>query len=190
MRTERNVIPMTPASSAGPTATLVLRPGLAELVQQIREQTTASADPHTTAKAVAEGLARLQPLPSLLTEGERAGSPDAYTRHTLHTEATFSIAAVVWRPGQVTEIHDHLVWCSFMVIQGAETESLFDIEGGRLVQVGEVRRSVGSVSGVAPPDDIHRVTNTGDSIAITLHVYGADLSHGTSVRRNYDLPTA
>ena len=47
----------------------------------------------------------------LLTPAEREGSADGYTRHTLHTEATFSISAVVWRPGQVTEIHDHLVWC-------------------------------------------------------------------------------
>jgi hypothetical protein len=26
---------------------------------------------------------------------------------------------------------------------------------------------------------------TGDTVAITLHVYGADLSNGTSVRRTY-----
>ena len=44
------------------------------------------------------------------------------------------------------------------------------------------------VSGVAPPDDIHQVANTGDDVAITLHVYGADLSEGTSVRRTYELP--
>ena len=37
------------------------------------------------------------------------------------------------------------------------------------------------------PDDIHRVCNTGDGVAITLHVYGADLSNGTSVRRTYQL---
>ena len=35
-------------------------------------------------------------------------------------------------------------------------------------------------AGVAPPDDIHRVANTGDSVANTLHVYGADLSQATT----------
>lgn len=129
----------------------------------------------------------MNPGVDLLTAAERAGSPDDYTRHTLHTEATFSVSAVVWRPGQVTEIHDHLVWCSFMVLQGAETETLYDIEGDRLVEIGQRQRPTGSVSGVAPPDDIHRVANTGDAVAITLHVYGADLSNGTSVRRTYDL---
>jgi predicted metal-dependent enzyme (double-stranded beta helix superfamily) len=78
------------------------------------------------------------------------------------------------------------VWCSFSVLQGVETETLFDLDADRLVEVGRLQRPAGSVSGAAPPDDIHRVDNTGDEIAVTLHVYGADLSHGTSVRRVYD----
>jgi predicted metal-dependent enzyme (double-stranded beta helix superfamily) len=72
-----------------------------------------------------------------------------------------------------------------MVLQGAETETLYGFDGGRLVEVGEVHRPAGSVSGAAPPDDVHRVCNTGDTVAITLHAYGADLSTGTSVRRTY-----
>ena len=108
---------------------------------------------------------------------------------TLHCEAGFSVAAVVWRPGQVTEIHDHLAWCSFVVLQGVETETVFQLEHDRLIDVGRRQRPTGSVSGVAPPDDIHQVCNTGRSVAITLHVYGADLSRGTSVRRTYDQPT-
>ncbi|MFD1051401.1 cysteine dioxygenase, partial [Kibdelosporangium lantanae] len=123
----------------------------------------------------------------LLTETERAGSADGYTRHTLHTEPTFSVSAVVWRPGQITEIHDHLVWCSFLVLQGTETENIYDIDGDHLVRIGQRQRPTGSVSGTAPPDDIHQVHNTGDTVAITLHVYGADLSQGTSVRRTYHL---
>jgi 3-mercaptopropionate dioxygenase len=162
------------------------RPGLAELVARIQRCARQQADPRTVAQQVAGVLVQMKPSVDLLTAAERAGSPDGYTRHTLHTEATFSVSAVVWRPGQVTEIHDHLVWCSFVVLQGAETETLYDIVGDRLVEVGERERPAGSVSGVAPPDDIHRVCNTGDEVAITLHVYGADLSKGTSVRRVYE----
>jgi predicted metal-dependent enzyme (double-stranded beta helix superfamily) len=48
---------------------------------------------------------------------------------------------------------------------------------------------VGDVSGFAPPGDIHRVRNSGDSEAISIHVYGTDLSRlGSSSRRFYDLP--
>ena len=47
----------------------------------------------------------------------------------------------------------------------------------------------GAVSGFAPPGDIHRVRNTGDTVAISMHVYGADISRlGTSIRREYALP--
>jgi predicted metal-dependent enzyme (double-stranded beta helix superfamily) len=163
------------------------RPGLAELVDRIRDRTRQGADPRTTAQHVADVLTDLRPTVELLTATERAGSADGYTRHTLHTESTFSISAVVWRPGQVTEIHDHLVWCTFLILQGVETENIFDIDGDHLVQIGQRQRPTGSVSGVAPPDDIHQVHNTGDTVAITLHVYGADLSQGTSVRRTYQL---
>ncbi|WP_433323113.1 cysteine dioxygenase [Spirillospora sp. CA-294931] len=161
------------------------RPGLAELVARIQPCARQEADPRTIARRVAAVLVETGPSADLLTAAERAGSPDGYTRHTLHTEAAFSVSAVVWRPGQVTEIHDHLVWCAFLVLQGAETETLYEAEGDRLVELGERRRPAGSVSGVAPPDDIHRVRNTGDDVAITLHVYGTDLSAGTSVRRVY-----
>ncbi|GAB3876123.1 hypothetical protein GCM10029964_022090 [Kibdelosporangium lantanae] len=163
------------------------RPGLAELVDGIRQHTHQGSDPRTTAKRVAGVLTDLSPTAELLTETERAGSADGYTRHTLHTEPTFSVSAVVWRPGQITEIHDHLVWCSFLVLQGTETENIYDIDGDHLVRIGQRQRPTGSVSGTAPPDDIHQVHNTGDTVAITLHVYGADLSQGTSVRRTYHL---
>src|SRR4051794_23868936 len=103
------------------------RPGLAELVARLPSHAGPRADPQAMAEQVAAVLVETEPDVHLLTVAERAGSPDGYTRHTLHTEAAFSVSAVVWRPGQVTEIHDHLVWCSFMVLQGAETETLYDI---------------------------------------------------------------
>ena len=164
------------------------RPGVAELVERIRPRAQRVADAQTIAQQVADVLTEMQPGPELLTEAERAGSPKGYIRHTLHAEETFSLLAVVWRPGQVTEIHDHLVWCSFIVLQGTETETLYGFDGDHLVEIGQRQRPPGSVSGTAPPDDIHRVCNTDDTVAITLHVYGADLSNGTSVRRTYPQP--
>ena len=89
----------------------------------------------------------------------------------------------------ITAIHDHIVWCSFLIMQGAETATLDVLDGDRLLAAGTTISPAGSASAAAPPDDIHRVHNTGDEIAITLHVYGADLSEdGTSVRRTYAEP--
>ena len=102
-----------------------------------------------------------------------------------------SIVALVWRPGQVTPIHDHVTWCVFGVIQGIEHEELFVLDEERecLVEAGTSTNGTGEVSGLAPPGDIHRVRNAGDDTAISIHIYGTDVSRiGSSVRRYYDHP--
>jgi predicted metal-dependent enzyme (double-stranded beta helix superfamily) len=98
---------------------------------------------------------------------------------------------MVWRPGQLTPIHDHVTWCVFGVLQGIEYEELYAVspDGGSLAEVGTSQNASGEVSGFAPPGDIHRVRNCGDDVAVSLHVYGADITRlGSSVRRTYDLP--
>ena len=53
--------------------------------------------------------------------------------------------------------------------------------------IGESDNHVGDVSGFAPPGDIHRVRNTADETAISIHVYGTDVTRvGSSARRYYD----
>ena len=45
------------------------------------------------------------------------------------------------------------------------------------------------MGGFAPPGDIHRVRNSGEIVAISMHVYGADISRlGNSIRREYNVP--
>jgi 3-mercaptopropionate dioxygenase len=159
---------------------------LAELAAGVRSAVDQHADPSETAQLVAEQLRRHLPTPDVLTAEQRLGSPDGYRSHTLYVEpdGAFSIIGLVWRPGQITRIHDHLTWCTFAVIQGVEHEELFDAD---LNLIGESDNHVGDVSGFAPPGDIHRVHNTGDETAISIHVYGTDVTRvGSSVRRYYD----
>jgi 3-mercaptopropionate dioxygenase len=159
---------------------------LSELLDGVRTAVAARAGCSDIAQLVAEQLRRHLPSPDLLTAEQRLGSPDGYRSHTLHVEpdGSFSIVALVWRPGQVTRIHDHLTWCVFGVIQGVEHEDLFDAD---LNLIGRSDNHVGDVSGFAPPGDIHRVHNTGGSTAISIHIYGTDVTRtGSSVRRYYD----
>jgi predicted metal-dependent enzyme (double-stranded beta helix superfamily) len=159
---------------------------LTDLVAGVRTAVDALASPADTADLVAEQLRRHLPTPDVLTPEQRAGSPDTYQSHALHIEpdGAFSIIAVVWRPGQLTRIHDHLTWCVVGVIQGIEHEELFNAD---LNLLGESDNHVGDVSGFAPPGDIHRVHNTNDITAISLHIYGTDVTRtGSSVRRFYD----
>ena len=159
---------------------------LAELVAGVRSAVAAQADWPQTAQLVADQLRRHLPTPDVLTAEQRLGSPDDYSAHNLHIEpdGSFSIVALVWRPGQVTRIHDHVTWCVFGVIQGIEHEELFDAD---LNVIGSSDNYVGDVSGFAPPGDIHRVHNTAEETAISIHVYGTDVTRvGSSARRYYD----
>ena len=156
-----------------------------ELLDGIRTAVDARAGWSDTARLVAEQLRGHLPGPEVLTAEQRLGSPDGYRSHTLHVEpdGSFSVIALVCA-GQATRIHDHLTWCVFGVIEGVEQEELFDAD---LNLIGRSENRSGDVSGFAPPGDIHRVHNTADTTAISLHVYGTDVTRtGSSVRRYYD----
>jgi predicted metal-dependent enzyme (double-stranded beta helix superfamily) len=159
---------------------------LTALVAGVRTAVGRHVDWSDTAQLVADELRTHLPTPDVLTADQRLGSPDHYCGHTLHVEpdGSFSILAIVWRPGQVTRIHDHVTWCAFGVIQGVEHEDLYDAD---LNLLGQNDNCVGDVSGFAPPGDIHRVHNIGDTTAISIHVYGTDVTRiGSSARRYYD----
>lgn len=144
-----------------------------------------------TADLVADRLRRHLPAADVLTPAQLAGDPQSYQCHVLHveTDGSFSVVALVWRPGQATPVHDHVTWCVIGVIQGAEHEERFVLRADGLVRSGQSVSLAGDVCGLAPPGDIHLVRNCGDDIAVSVHIYGTDISKlGTSVRRTYDAP--
>jgi predicted metal-dependent enzyme (double-stranded beta helix superfamily) len=57
-----------------------------------------------TARIVADELEGHLPSPDVLNSEQRVGDPDRYQSHLLHTEpdGSFSIVALVCRPGQMT----------------------------------------------------------------------------------------
>src|SRR6266487_7161578 len=103
---------------------------LTDLVAGVRAAVESHSGWSDTAQLVAGQLRRHLPTPDVLTAEQRLGSPDGYRSHTLHVEpdGSFSIVALVWRPGQLTRIHDHITWCVFGVIQGVEHEDLFNAD--------------------------------------------------------------
>jgi predicted metal-dependent enzyme (double-stranded beta helix superfamily) len=144
----------------------------------------------TTDRVVAALRGHL-PGPGLLAADQLAGDPGGYQTHLVHAEpdGSFSLVVMVWLPGQRTLIHDHLTWCCTAVLAGTEYEEVYALRGDHLEVTGRNANPVGTVSGFAPPGDIHRVTNIGDTTAVSLHVYGTDITRvASSVRRVYDLP--
>lgn len=177
---------MTTASTARHLAVPPVRPALTDLVTAVRQAIDVRADWADTAQLVAGQLRSHLPSPSILTADQRRGDPDRYVGHVLHAEpdGAFSVLALVWRPGQSTRIHDHITWCVVGVLAGTEHEELFD---EALNPIGERDSHPGEVSGFAPPGDIHRIRNHSDETAISLHIYGTDITRvGSSARRYYN----
>jgi len=169
-----------------PAAEMVSAPGLSGLVTAVRGVVNARAGWLQTAQLVAAQLRQHLPGPDLLTAGQRLGDPDRHRTHAVHVEpdGSFSVVALVWRPGQATRIHDHITWCAFAVIEGVEHEELFDAQ---LHLIGQQTSHPGDVQALTPPGDIHRVRNAGATTAISLHIYGTDISRtGSSVHRYYE----
>ena len=165
---------------------------LANLIGAVRSVTTRRLPWARTADLVANRLSRHLPWPDVLTHAEREGDPVAARTQLLHAEAdgSFSIVALVLRPGQSTPIHDHVTWCVFGVVQGSEREERYVLrEDGCLELAATSVNLAGDVDGLTPPGDIHLVRNDDVPCAISLHIYGTDVSRlGTSVRRIYNVP--
>ncbi|MFI9150448.1 cysteine dioxygenase [Streptomyces sp. NPDC053367] len=169
---------------------------LEALLAGLREVVGRGLPPDLTAHLVGECLAPHLGAPDLLTAEQRRSDPARYRQHLLHAErdGSFSVVALVWLPGQGTSVHDHVSWCTTGVHQGREHERRYrllpaDDGAARLVATADVVNAQGEFCGFAPPGDIHRVWNAGPETAVSLHVYGADISRlGSSVRRVYQLP--
>ncbi|MDQ6625509.1 MAG: cysteine dioxygenase, partial [Verrucomicrobiota bacterium] len=129
-----------------------------------------------------------------LAADQLAPDETKYCQHILHVEpdGSFSIVALVWLPGQCTAVHDHVSWCVVGVHLGDEHETVYELRDNEdvphLIEIGRCINPACSVATLLPPGDIHQVANGGNGVAVSLHVYGADIRVlGSSIRRRYDL---
>ncbi len=177
-------------SSLTPTTSVVLE----RLIASIRAIVQSESDPTLVGDAVAVALAPILGDTTLLTDAQLEPDPLNYRQHILHVEpdGSFSIVALVWLPGQETPIHDHVCWCVVGVHLGEEHETTYELAGGEddphLIVSGQPVNLNGSVAALIPPGDIHKVANAGHGLAVSLHIYGANIGLlGSSIRRRYDL---
>ena len=174
--------------TAAPPATAALR----ELIASVRSIVQTRQHPQEVGTAVAKLLPRYLGSDELLSAEQMEPSADCYRQHVLHVEpdGSFSFVSLVWLPGQATAIHDHVSWCVVGVHKGEEHETIYERAGddtdAHLVVSAQTVNRCGSVAALVPPGDIHHVANGGDCLAVSLHIYGADIGQlGSSIRRHY-----
>jgi predicted metal-dependent enzyme (double-stranded beta helix superfamily) len=168
---------------------------LSTFVADIEALVAVEREPHRIASGVQARLPRLLANPIFLAPEYREPWPDRYRPHLLAIAPSgrFSVVALVWLPGQITPIHDHICWCVVGVLQGLERERRYtlheDATGARwLVPLAEEAVAPGHTCALVPPDEnIHQVRNAGDGLAISIHVYGDDLTaHPSSINQCFD----
>jgi predicted metal-dependent enzyme (double-stranded beta helix superfamily) len=173
----------------------LMSPRMALLIEQVRGVVAARENCPTMATRTAEVLHSHLGAKDLLLAPHRVADPRRYRQHILHVErdGRFSIVSLVWLPGQVTPVHDHVSWCVVGVYEGQEHETRYRVAHDQrnlcLVEIGHSVNATGAIAALTPPGDIHLVANRGPGLAISLHVYGANIATlGSSIRRQYDLP--
>ena len=130
-----------------------------------------------------------------LLEVARGTEENWYVAHSYDSkDHSFSLQVFVWPPSTETKIHDHSSWGVYCCAVGSVLEERYErLDDGsrpdhaRLKKIWQLSWSKeDGVSSVLPHDgDIHRVGNPGDSVAISVHLYGPRM--GDVDGRDYDL---
>lgn len=102
---------------------------LMELIAGVRRIVRAEHSQKRVAQTVAGLLEPYLEIDDLLLDVQMQPDPEKYRQQVLHVEGdgSFSIAALVWLPGQETPIHDHVSWCVVGVYKGTEFETRYEL---------------------------------------------------------------
>jgi predicted metal-dependent enzyme (double-stranded beta helix superfamily) len=109
---------------------------------------------------------------------------DHYARRLLHRddEKGFSIVAMTWGPKQGTPLHDHGgMWCVEGVCRGSIEVQQFELmeqkqERFRFEKRGSFQAGIGSAGCLIPPHEYHTIRNASAQPAVSVHIYGGDMS--------------
>jgi len=110
---------------------------------------------------------------------------DHYARRLIHRDDArgYSIVAMTWGPQQGTPLHDHGgMWCVEGVWKGSIEVHQFELmerreDQFRFEKRGSFQAGIGSAGCLIPPHEYHVIRNAGQTPAVSVHIYGGDMSH-------------
>lgn len=162
-------------------------PQVTELIRRLDE-----------ACAVRDDEGRCKNVKSVLTEIINRGEelidpgflqpvPGAYARRLLHKDPQdrYAVMVMVWDSGQATPLHDHAgIWCVECVYKGRIEVTSYSVRGGDpdeglvlFEREDVVQAGVGEAGHLIPPFEYHKIANPHDVPAVTVHVYGGEMTH-------------
>ena len=131
-----------------------------------------SADPMTSVREVLEELKRdVAAVECALSYVSGVGGN---TRQVFYRSPDLTLLKVCFPNGRRTPPHDHGAWATILVLSGAEKNTLYRRENGRLRKAAETTLTRGSILPMRA-DTVHVAECLGDAPAIGLHVYGGDI---------------
>ncbi len=112
----------------------------------------------------------------------------AYCRDVFYCDPSgrFSMMLIAWAPDAVTPVHGHNAWGCVSVVKGDITCDCYTISDSvkspyKAKHEKTIHAGAGAVTTVgAFPAGVHSLSNTSLAPAITLHIYGMDLSKDAS----------
>jgi predicted metal-dependent enzyme (double-stranded beta helix superfamily) len=159
-----------------------------ELIRRLDEAVGSARDDAT----------RCRNVKSVLTDVVRSGqefvddaflkpAPHKYARRLLHRDPTgrYSALVMVWDRGQGTPLHDHAGhWCVECVYRGRIRVTSYSVRGGdpekdvvSFEKETTIFAGVGEAGALIPPFEYHVLENPDQTPAITIHVYGEELTY-------------
>jgi predicted metal-dependent enzyme (double-stranded beta helix superfamily) len=156
-----------------------------ELIRRL-DQATAVDDPQQLCRNVKSVLTGIVGSGESFVDPEfLRPAPDKYARRLLHRDPAgrYSVVVMVWDRGQGTPLHDHAgVWCVECVYRGRIRVTSFDIEGDpekgnvQFTPESVVHAGVGEAGALIPPFEYHMIENPDEMPAVTIHVYGGEMT--------------
>jgi predicted metal-dependent enzyme (double-stranded beta helix superfamily) len=114
-----------------------------------------------------------------------APAPDRYARRLLHRDpkGRYSVVVMVWDRGQGTPLHDHAgMWCVECVYRGRIRVTSFDLESDSAAERLQFTPESVALAGkgeaghLIPPFEYHMIENPDATAAVTIHVYGGEMT--------------
>lgn len=171
---------MVPTDSINTLTTPLIR-----LIQELDAISEGGLSDRGFIQAATPAMKRLLGEKDFLPKEAMKSSETGYARHCLYSDpkGRFSIAAMVWQPGQGTPIHDHDgTWGMIGMVEGRlEVVNYFSDE--KIQRAGETTLrneaphvpQAGAEECVCGCADIHSVNNRFREMAISVHIYARDL---------------